>query len=367
MRSDRDKRTDTEREIDEFLSKFDNPADELSTDIDSYLDDENAANKTPVQTFSWKQVDSPDITKAYKNPAASSSFSSEKTVIVNNNAVKDSSPAEIKVSDNKEESEKLSWVERRRKAKEKKDPVTDVKENKAAAADASDTSDAVVTADSVPSDADAADVEDAYIEDTSESADAPVESSDADDNSAAEDAELQEDKPAKKGKSKKKAKAAKKARTAKRANIKRALFLTKNKDYDPEKGASYVKNGKKIKNKEYRFSFLKLLRDCVALGLICVMAGMAVALSFIIAAPKYDYKDIYSEIDTSSIVYNDEGKQIDNIFYTENRKVVKYEDMPEDLINSFVAIEDKTYYTAACQECLSRRHQECTKHKEKAA
>ena len=116
------------------------------------------------------------------------------------------------------------------------------------------------------------------------------------------------------------------------------------------------------------------------------MAGMAVALSFIIAAPKYDYKDIYSEIDTSSIVYNDEGKQIDNIFYTENRKVVKYEDMPEDLINSFVAIEDKTfwkhhgfnwtrmigavlssltgsgaykrykyYYTAACQECLSRQ------------
>ena len=125
MRSDRDKRTDTEREIDEFLSKFDNPADELSTDIDSYLDDENAANKTPVQTFSWKQVDSPEITKAYKNTAASSSFSSEKTVIVNNNTVKDSSPAEIKVSDNKEESEKLSWVERRRKAKEKKDPVTD--------------------------------------------------------------------------------------------------------------------------------------------------------------------------------------------------------------------------------------------------
>ena len=33
MRSDRDKRTDTEREIDEFLSRFDDPADELSADI----------------------------------------------------------------------------------------------------------------------------------------------------------------------------------------------------------------------------------------------------------------------------------------------------------------------------------------------
>ena len=38
MRSDRDNRTDTEREIDAFLSKFENPADDLSADIDSYID-----------------------------------------------------------------------------------------------------------------------------------------------------------------------------------------------------------------------------------------------------------------------------------------------------------------------------------------
>jgi penicillin-binding protein 1A len=44
------------------------------------------------------------------------------------------------------------------------------------------------------------------------------------------------------------------------------------------------------------------------------------------------------------MIYDDEGKQIDNVYYTENRKIVKYEDMPEDLINSFVAIEDKTFW-----------------------
>ena len=39
MRSDRDKRTETEKEIDDFLSKFENPADEITSDIDTYLDE----------------------------------------------------------------------------------------------------------------------------------------------------------------------------------------------------------------------------------------------------------------------------------------------------------------------------------------
>jgi hypothetical protein len=39
MRSNRDKRTDSEREIDEFLSQFDPPVDELSADLSQYLDE----------------------------------------------------------------------------------------------------------------------------------------------------------------------------------------------------------------------------------------------------------------------------------------------------------------------------------------
>ena len=73
MRSDRDKRTDTEREIDEFLSRFDDPADELSADISSYINDQDpegtdvpgssvhdaqeSSNVTASHTFSWKEID----------------------------------------------------------------------------------------------------------------------------------------------------------------------------------------------------------------------------------------------------------------------------------------------------------------------
>ena len=225
MRSDRDKRTDTEREIDEFLSRFDNPADELSTDINSYLDDESTANKTPVQTFSWKQVDSPEMTKAYKNPAASASSCDEKNVIVNDKPA--ASPAAVTPS---------SDAERSASPADTADvPVAPVAQ------------DAEAAADSASSDKEK-EVEDAYIGDASETADAAEGSADADDTAVTEEGP-QEDKPAKKGKSSKKSKAAKKARAAKKANIKRALFLKENKDYDPEKGASYVKDGKKIKNK----------------------------------------------------------------------------------------------------------------------
>ena len=65
-----------------------------------------------------------------------------------------------------------------------------------------------------------------------------------------------------------------------------------------------------IYNKEYKFSFLKLLRDLAAVFGVCVMAGLIAALVIIASAPKYDYKDVYSQIDTASIVYDDQGKQM---------------------------------------------------------
>lgn len=276
MRSDRDKRTDTEREIDDFLSRFENPADELSADINSYLDDQNTTQTTISQTFQWKNPASPESEEPQsdsvvpESPAASPD--DKNTIIVNQ---EDLSAAESSGKD-----------------------------------DAEETSEA----------------EESIEEEASENAE--------ESEKAAESSEKDKQKKAKeKAKSKKK-----------KGGLGRFLFMKKNKKYDPAQGATYVKDGKTIKNKEYKFSFLKLIRDFVVLGLIGVMAGLVFLYSIISEAPKYDYKDIYSQVDTASIVYNDEGKQIDNIFYTENRKVVKYKNMPENLINAFVAIEDKTFW-----------------------
>ena len=51
MRSDRDKRTDSEREIDDFLAQFETPVDELSADINSYLDTTDTTKMTAARTF----------------------------------------------------------------------------------------------------------------------------------------------------------------------------------------------------------------------------------------------------------------------------------------------------------------------------
>ena len=51
MRSDRDKRSDSEREIDDFLSRFEDPAGDLSSDYSSYFNDSDTTKATAAQTF----------------------------------------------------------------------------------------------------------------------------------------------------------------------------------------------------------------------------------------------------------------------------------------------------------------------------
>lgn len=127
-------------------------------------------------------------------------------------------------------------------------------------------------------------------------------------------------------------------------SLKQILFLKKNPNYNPSEGETYKVDGKIVKNKPFVFSFFKLLRDFAVVGLLMVMVVAGIFGYIIYKAPVYNYNDMYATVATASLVYNDEGKQIDSIYYTENRRIVKYKDMPENLIESFVAIEDKTFW-----------------------
>ena len=254
MRSDRDKRTETEKEIDDFLSKFENPADEIDSKIDSYLDEPmDSADKG--KTFSWKKVDEVDHTASKRSNKRSKNSSDKKS----------SHAKDKKASDAKSDA--------------KHDPVKETKSGEKA------------------------------------SGKKPV----------------KKKKKVRKKKSSSKvagkaAAAAKKVKSVDKKTLAQKLFCRKD------------KNGK------YKFSFLMLLRDFVVLGAAMVLCLLIYFAGIVAFGPHYDYKDVYSAVDTSSIIYDDEGKAVDNVYYTENRKIVKYEDMPEDLINSFVAIEDKTFW-----------------------
>lgn len=360
MRSDRDKRTDSEREIDDFLAKFETPADELSADISSYLDEQSTAKSNTASTFQWKIPGSSEQKEFPASADVSDSGSDKKTIIVNGGDLKirpvykdnnSEKTDKFDTSEKSDKTEKLSLKERiEQLKKEKANKRSEAALSNAVEEAASSPVPVAAAAVTVPSEESPKhsknegtdEVPEKTSESTPDEPAAPVESAASDASSTPDETieKVQEESP----KKTKKAKKQKKDKAAKKGSVGRFLFLKKNKNYDPSQGATYVKDGKTIKNKPYQFSFLKLIRDFVFIGCLCVLAGVIFAASIIVSAPKYDYKDIYSQIDTASIVYNDKGKQIDNIFYTENRKVVKYEDMPEDLINAFVAIEDKTFW-----------------------
>lgn len=56
------------------------------------------------------------------------------------------------------------------------------------------------------------------------------------------------------------------------------------------------------------------------------------------------YDSIYAHIEKTSILYDADGHEIDRLYYGEDRELAKYDDLPENLKNAFIAIEDKTFW-----------------------
>ena len=276
MRSDRDKRTDNEREIDDFLAQFDTPVDELSADINSYLDAKDTTKLTAARTFYGAEFRNAG---GNENIAPVSDVQSEESSVVSDQAEIADSTEDVSPASADEASEQTADKKTSKKKAKKKKGHGKPSDNKAAA---------------------------------------ELKAAGATVSAGAE-------------------KVAEKVRHIDKAAVKRELFFKKNKKFDPDKPES---SG----NKKYVFSIGKLFRDFVLLGVAMVLCFMIYALGCITFAPHIDPKDIYSSVDTSSMIFDDEGKEVDSVYYTQNRQVVKYQDMPEDLINSFVAIEDKTFW-----------------------
>ena len=141
---------------------------------------------------------------------------------------------------------------------------------------------------------------------------------------------------------------AKKSRRASKGKQKKSLkyrlFLKDNPDYDPSLGATYQKNGKTIKNKPTKVSIKKVIRDLFVLGVVMALIALVYSFVVITSAPKINPKNIYDTVAQSSIIYDDQGNEVDSVYYDQDRKLVSYEDLPENLINAFVALEDKTFW-----------------------
>lgn len=107
----------------------------------------------------------------------------------------------------------------------------------------------------------------------------------------------------------------------------------------PASTGSARKKHKKVAKKD--------VRKIVLYG-VGILALFTIFYSFTViqSCERIDTSKIYSYISESSIIYDDKGKAYDTIYVDGgNRENVSYGNMPKNLVNAAVAIEDKTFWT----------------------
>ena len=86
---------------------------------------------------------------------------------------------------------------------------------------------------------------------------------------------------------------------------------------------------------------LIILRDLCVLMLVFVVLTITITA---IRVGRINKDSLYASIERSSILYDKDGVEVDTLHYGEDRTMVSIDKMPEELKNSFIAIEDKTFY-----------------------
>ena len=89
-----------------------------------------------------------------------------------------------------------------------------------------------------------------------------------------------------------------------------------------------------------------IVKTAVAVVLALVFAvGIYVGFIFL-KAPLINTDDIYSQISQRSVMYDTDGNEIDSLYFSNgNRTVIKYKDIPENMVNAVIAIEDHKFWT----------------------
>lgn len=61
-------------------------------------------------------------------------------------------------------------------------------------------------------------------------------------------------------------------------------------------------------------------------------------------AEPIDPHQIYTALEQTSTIYDGKGNLLDEVYYDQDRKIVNYEQLPDNLKNAFIAVEDKTFW-----------------------
>ena len=95
-------------------------------------------------------------------------------------------------------------------------------------------------------------------------------------------------------------------------------------------------NKKKIVKRIFITFILLILMGSISVG--------GYAFYCISNAPKIQTDKIYDTLDITTDIYDDKDNLVDIVYYSENRKISSYDDLPKNLKNAFIAVEDKTFW-----------------------
>ena len=95
--------------------------------------------------------------------------------------------------------------------------------------------------------------------------------------------------------------------------------------------------------KKYKLNKKQFIKFLICIFLAIALLITAYATIVIIKAPKIETNNIYSLLSQSSILYDDSGQIIDNVFADENRTIVSIDQIPNHVQKAFIALEDKTF------------------------
>ncbi len=102
--------------------------------------------------------------------------------------------------------------------------------------------------------------------------------------------------------------------------------------------------GKKVKNKSVLFAVRMAFFACIILAVCGISAGYGVVKGIIAESPDMKAVDV-SPQGIATSVYNEDGELIQTLVTSgANRDPVDYDQIPKDLVNAFVAIEDSRFW-----------------------
>lgn len=103
---------------------------------------------------------------------------------------------------------------------------------------------------------------------------------------------------------------------------------------------------KKKRKKRYTINKKKLLKTAILLCLIVGLTLGGVVTAIVVTAPTIHPDEIGSLLAESSVLYDDSEEILDNLWTQDGMRTnVSYTQLPDHLVDAFVAIEDKTFWS----------------------